>query len=222
MKRPNLATPYAEYLDLTALYALQALPDDPAHADELQFRTVHLVSELWLRLETSELERAATALEAAEPLLALRLLDRAQRIGGLLVEQLQLLNTMSLHDYHSFRAHLGTASGLQSPGYQLLRQAAGPLWAAFSTWAARSSIDLTQADAAAHTLAQSLIERMVNLDTALQQFLFGHLKLAERFLGPDSPTTGGMGLSYLRQAVEQPLFAELNPLRSQSVRQLLG
>ncbi|CAN5758456.1 hypothetical protein BH23CHL2_BH23CHL2_06720 [soil metagenome] len=53
-----LDSPYARYLEVAALYEIQGA--DPAtdslrQPEELLFRTIHLVSELWLRLAGAEI-----------------------------------------------------------------------------------------------------------------------------------------------------------------------
>ncbi|HYF65055.1 MAG TPA: tryptophan 2,3-dioxygenase family protein, partial [Herpetosiphonaceae bacterium] len=156
-----LQAPYAKYLGLEELFDLQGDIDRLNHPEEFQFRTVHLISELWLRLVSTEMERAAVALGAGDWLLAARLLHRCNATLNLLVTQLGLLETMLVADYDSFRAALGDASGLQSPGYLAIRRGALPLAEAFNAAAARpDQPDLSE-----------LRELLLSLDMGVQRFL---------------------------------------------------
>lgn len=194
-----LRAPYAEYLGLEQLFDLQGEIDRLNHPEEFQFRTVHLISELWLRLVSTEMTRAAGALSAGDWLLATRLLHRCNATLNLLVAQLGLLETMLVADYDAFRAALGEASGLQSPGYLAIRRGAAPLSEAFN--AAAASAD--QSDLG------ELRELLLSLDMAVQRFLMGHWQIARRFIGDGGAGTGGRGVDYLRGGVERSLFPAL-------------
>ncbi len=217
---PNdpLDAPYARYLGLETLFALQGDPPTLHHPDELQFRTVHLVSELWLRLVATEMARAGEAIAAGDLLPGRRLLDRCARAADLLVAQLGLLETMTPADYHVFRVHLGEASGLQSPGYLAVRRGARALWAAFAGALAARDLDLlavyerhAEPDCAPlHDLAEALLA----LDEALQRFRHRHLLLARRFLGEDTVGTGGQGIDFLRRTLDHALFPDVRRVRS--------
>jgi tryptophan 2,3-dioxygenase len=52
------ASDYERYLRTDELLALQKTAEERTHPDELLFQTVHQSSELWLKLATSEVERA--------------------------------------------------------------------------------------------------------------------------------------------------------------------
>ena len=68
---------YERYLRTEELLALQKEPEERSHPDELLFQTVHQASELWLKLATSEIERATAHVRDGEVAAALRLLRRA-------------------------------------------------------------------------------------------------------------------------------------------------
>lgn len=195
-----LHAPYGEYLGLEQLFALQGEITSLTHPDEFQFRTVHLVSELWLRFVATEMERTTAALREQQWTLVTRLLQRCNATLNLLVAQLGLLETMTRADYNAFRGALGEASGLQSPGYQLIRREAKALYAAFAA-AREPSSD----DEGLHYTAELLL----SLDMALNRFLTGHLQIARRFIGDGGAGTGGQGVDYLRGGVERALFPEL-------------
>jgi tryptophan 2,3-dioxygenase len=58
-------------------------------------------------------------------------------------------------------------------------------------------------------------ERMVDLDEALQEWRYRHLKMVERTIGDKSGTGGSSGASYLRQTLFSPVFPDLWEVRRQ-------
>lgn len=217
-----LDAPYARYLGLDRLFAVQGEVDALHHPDEFQFRTVHLVSELWLRLIETEMTRAAADLDADRVLPAGRLIRRAGTAADLLVEQLSLLETMSPADYHAFRVELGDASGLQSPGYIAVRRTANRLWSAYAEALARSGADLPivyeRHDEPGLAPLHDVAEGLVNLDAAIGRFRQRHLQIALRFLGEDTLGTGGQGIDFLRRTLEHQLFPDLWHVRGEIAR----
>ncbi|MCC6812271.1 MAG: tryptophan 2,3-dioxygenase [Deltaproteobacteria bacterium] len=58
-------------------------------------------------------------------------------------------------------------------------------------------------------------ERMVDLDEALQEWRYRHVKMVERTIGFKRGTGGSAGAEYLRQTLFRPLFADLWTIRSE-------
>src|ERR1700694_5010212 len=85
------ATDYERYLRTDELLSLQKRPEEQVHHDELLFQTVHQTSELWLKFATTEVEVAASQLEAGEIAAALRLLRRAVLSIQYITAQLEML-----------------------------------------------------------------------------------------------------------------------------------
>lgn len=113
---------YPEYLQLELLLAAQqpesARLGAPAH-DEMLFIVVHQAYELWFKQILHELDRIQADF-AADPLddrLMLRIaagLGRIQEIMKLLIQQIDVLETMTPLDFLDFRDLLVPASGFQS------------------------------------------------------------------------------------------------------------
>src|SRR3989442_8623916 len=82
---------YERYLRTDELLALQKLPEERAHHDELLFQTVHQSSELWLKLAAEESETSVGHLRRRELAPALRLLRRVHLCLKLVTEQLDML-----------------------------------------------------------------------------------------------------------------------------------
>jgi tryptophan 2,3-dioxygenase len=109
---------YGSYLRLPELLD-QQVPESagaglqPAH-DELLFITVHQVYELWFKLLLHELGDARDRMLGGEDHLPRLRLQRAHAIERVLVEQVDVLETMTPQDFLAFRALLAPASGFQS------------------------------------------------------------------------------------------------------------
>lgn len=116
---------YGGYLRLPELLG-QQLPqsDRPAH-DELLFITVHQVYELWFKLTLHELETVRDEMAARRLWRARQLLRRVHAIERVLVEQLDVLETMTPQDFLAFRAGLAPASGFQSVQFRELEFLSG-------------------------------------------------------------------------------------------------
>jgi tryptophan 2,3-dioxygenase len=89
-------------------------PDpQPAH-DELLFITIHQVYELWFQQLLHELGDARDRMLGGEDYAPRLRLQRAHAVERVLVEQVDVLETMTPQDFLAFRALLAPASGFQS------------------------------------------------------------------------------------------------------------
>ncbi|MQA13543.1 MAG: tryptophan 2,3-dioxygenase [Pseudonocardiaceae bacterium] len=105
---------YGSYLQLERLLSAQRpLADPPAH-DELLFITIHQVYELWFGLLLHELSDARDRMLEGESYAPRLRLQRCRVIEAVLVEQVDVLDTMKPQDFLTFRANLAPASGFQS------------------------------------------------------------------------------------------------------------
>src|SRR5437588_8907575 len=116
------ASDYERYLRTDELLALQKTEEERVHPDELLFQTVHQSSELWLKLATFEVERAAQQVRDDEIGAALRLLRRASLCLQFITAQLDMLEQMSPWEYQTIRRVLGHGSGFDSPGFREVRR----------------------------------------------------------------------------------------------------
>ncbi|NRQ35146.1 tryptophan 2,3-dioxygenase [Nonomuraea sp. NN258] len=114
---------YGGYLRLPELLAQQQ-PQSQA-PDELLFITVHQVYELWFKLLLHELEVAREAMFAGELWLARHQFQRVHAVERVLVEQVEVLETMTPQDFLEFRAELAPASGFQSVQFRELEFLSG-------------------------------------------------------------------------------------------------
>jgi len=109
---------YGAYLQLGELLSAQ-LPESvpPAH-DELLFITIHQAYELWFKLLLHELTDARDRMLVGETYLPRTRLERCQVIEKLLVNQVDVIDTMTPQDFLVFRHKLSPASGFQSAQFR--------------------------------------------------------------------------------------------------------
>lgn len=124
---------YGSYLRLPQLLDAQHLESDPPAHDELLFITIHQVYELWFQQLLHEATAARDAMlattgssgEGDRLWWALHLLTRVHVIERVLVQQVDVLETMTPQDFLEFRQRLAPASGFQSVQFRELEFLSG-------------------------------------------------------------------------------------------------
>jgi tryptophan 2,3-dioxygenase len=116
---------YGGYLRVPDLLALQDLLSDPPVHDELLFIVVHQAYELWFKQLLFELESVRDRLFAGDTERARHYLTRIHAIERVLIEHIEVLETMSPQDFLAFRNHLSPASGFQSAQFRELEFISG-------------------------------------------------------------------------------------------------
>jgi tryptophan 2,3-dioxygenase len=121
---------YGSYLQLEQLLDSQHLESDPVAHDELLFITIHQVYELWFKQLLHEATAARDAMlgssgDANRLWWAQHLLGRMHVVERVLVQQIDVLETMTPQDFLQFRQTLAPASGFQSVQYRELEFLSG-------------------------------------------------------------------------------------------------
>ncbi len=123
---------YGSYLRLPQLLDSQHLESDPPAHDELLFITIHQSYELWFKQLLHEAETVRDALVATRAesggrdlWFARHLLSRMHVIERVLVQQVDVLETMTPQDFLEFRQRLAPASGFQSVQFRELEFLSG-------------------------------------------------------------------------------------------------
>lgn len=133
MKSDNNPLYYADYLHLDRLLGCQELKSaergHPAH-DEHLFIIVHQVYELWFKQILHELDSVIGMfnneyVDERQVGVAVYRLTRVTEIQKLLVDQLNVLETMTALDFLDFRDVLYPASGFQSYQFRLIENKLG-------------------------------------------------------------------------------------------------
>jgi tryptophan 2,3-dioxygenase len=116
---------YGSYLRLGQLLDAQHLESDPPAHDELLFITIHQVYELWFKQLLHEVTAARDAMSDGKVWWAQHLLQRVHVIERVLVQQVDVLETMTPQDFLEFRQRLAPASGFQSVQFRELEFLSG-------------------------------------------------------------------------------------------------
>jgi tryptophan 2,3-dioxygenase len=174
---------YADYLELDRLLSAQqpesARHGRPAH-DEMLFIIVHQAYELWFKQILHELDRVQADFggEVVEDEYLGRIvhgLDRINEILKLLIQQLEVLETMTPLDFLDFRDFLFPASGFQSVQFRLIEIRLGLAQAARVNYAGRPFDDtLVEADKARVKAAERGPKLIEQLDGWLSRTPFVH------------------------------------------------
>jgi tryptophan 2,3-dioxygenase len=122
---------YGSYLQLERLLSAQQLESEPPAHDELLFITIHQVYELWFQQLLHEAGSARDAMLGTDDhrsdrlWWARHLLTRMHVIERVLVQQIDVLETMTPQDFLEFRQRLAPASGFQSVQFRELEFLSG-------------------------------------------------------------------------------------------------
>jgi tryptophan 2,3-dioxygenase len=233
---------YGSYLKVPELLSLQQ-GLTKAH-DELLFIAVHQAYELWFKVILHELEAARDALFAGDDHRARHCLRRVQVIERLLVDQVDVLETMSPQDFMDFRSELAPASGFQSiqfreiefvsglknPAYlarleanseersRLERRLAEPtLWNAYEALLERdgvSSLVEVASRSGSNSRLWDVAESLLDHDEAFAHWRSRHVLMVERQIGGKTGTGGSGGAAYLKTTLDKRFFPALWELRN--------
>jgi tryptophan 2,3-dioxygenase len=116
---------YWSYLQLEKLLDAQKPRSQPAEHDEMLFIIIHQTYELWFKLLLHELDKVKRDFSSNDLYGAIHTLKRARTVMKTLVQQVDVLETMTPMSFTSFRDRLDTASGFQSALFRELEFALG-------------------------------------------------------------------------------------------------
>ncbi len=124
MSKPKSQS-YRDYLRLDELLSLQRLLSKPRQHDEVLFVIAHQTYELWFKLMLNELESAVSSMISNNLVEAARLIRRVVTVQRVLIQQLEVLETIRPVDFLKFRSLLLPASGFQSLQFRELEFISG-------------------------------------------------------------------------------------------------
>lgn len=111
---------YHDYLGIPQLLEIQTPRSDPAEHDETLFIIIHQTYELWFKQFLHEMDRAEHCLDADDLWGCVATIKRMRMILKTLVQQVDILETMTPLSFVSFRDRLDTASGFQSVQFRIM------------------------------------------------------------------------------------------------------
>ena len=209
------ANDYVRYMRTDALLALQRVPEEMVHRDELLFQTVHQSTELWLKHACFELHEATRLVGAGCLDEAARLIARASLGMELITGQLEMMTHLSPWAFQTIRPALGHGSGLESPGWRSMRRAGKALGAAFTGRIAELGVDLVELyRQGLDTPLYRLAEAMVECDERIALWRTRHYKVAIRVIGHRTPGTKGTPADALVGLIDHKFFPELWGVRT--------
>jgi tryptophan 2,3-dioxygenase len=211
------ASDYERYLRTDDLLALQKPAEERSHPDELLFQTVHQSSELWLKLATSEAERATAHVRDGDVAAALRLLRRSALCLQFITRQLDMLEQMSPWEYQTIRRVLGHGSGFDSPGFREVRRVTPPLGEAFETAVRGAGLDLVEVYVRGreHEELYQLAEALIEWDERITMWRIRHYKVVARIIGDQVVGTQGTPVEVLGKMIHHNFFPALWRARNQ-------
>jgi tryptophan 2,3-dioxygenase len=211
-------TDYEKYIRTEELLALQKAPDALTCHDEMLFQVVHQASELWMKLVEHELRMFCGLLAERALPRAVHTLRRIAMIQRLMIEKIDLLDTLSPVDYMTIRTGLGRGSGQESPGFRTMLRLPGELvWPAFAAFLDGEGISLRQIYEHPHDHEQLhlLCEGLVDYDQLLQSWRQRHLMLVYRIIGTGTPSLKGKPSELLAHGMKQRFFPRLWDVRDE-------
>lgn len=109
---------YNTYLHLDQLLTLQQPRSTPPEHDEMLFIISHQVYELWFKLQLHELEKVRADFCGGHLYGAIGTFKRARTVLKVMVEQIDILETLTPMSFASFRDRLEDSSGFQSAQFR--------------------------------------------------------------------------------------------------------
>lgn len=234
---------YGAYLKVPELLDLQRRLSE--EHDELLFIVAHQVYELWFKVILHELEAARDRIATDDIFFARHYLQRVHVIEKLLVEQIEVLETMSPQDFLAFRWKLAPASGFQSVQFREIEFLSGlkePKYlerleaAPEEMERLRKRLDQPSVGDAFRSLHErrgspplvevfrdreqygdlfDLCEALLDHDEAFAHWRARHVLMVERQIGGKTGTGGSTGAQYLRTTLGKRFYPELWEIRSQ-------
>jgi len=110
---------YGSYLELDRILESQHPRSAPAEHDEMLFIVIHQAYELWFKQILHEFDKVERDLSSNDLYGAIHTFKRLRTIVKVLVEQMDILETMTPMSFTSFRDRLDTSSGFQSVQYRI-------------------------------------------------------------------------------------------------------
>ena len=111
---------YHDYLKIENLLDIQVPRSDPPEHDETLFIIIHQTYELWFKQFLHEMDRTEQLLTIDDLWGCIATLKRMRMVMKTLVQQVDILETMTPLSFVSFRDRLDTASGFQSMQFRIL------------------------------------------------------------------------------------------------------
>ena len=208
---------YELYLNTKALLSCQKDFHEFCNADELQFQVVHQIEELWMKLIGYTLLDVDDYMAQENTNRVVTLFRRVHVALRLMINQLELLETMSPKEYQEIRLRLGNGSGQESPGFRVILKMHPHLWETFrETYLEKHGLTVEKIYNSEYTHGDAYVvaESMCEFDELFQRFRYVHYQLVERSIGTGAKSLKGRSVEMLREGQRVRFFPELWEIRS--------
>ncbi len=207
---------YGVYLKCDSLLACQKPIAELCTPDELQFQIVHQVEELWMKLMAFTLVDVMDYMQQQQTHRVTTLMGRVHQLQRMMVQQLDVLETMSPKEYQEIRLQLGNGSGQESPGFRLLLKMPSDLWKNYvDNYLEPQDLTVEQVydSQYKHDGAYMVAEALIEFDELFQKFRWHHLFLIHRSIGLGSKSLKGRPVDLLQKGAQHRFFPELWDIR---------
>lgn len=147
----------------------------------------------------------------------LKLFERCNRTMRLMIDQLDLLETMSPKEYQEIRLQLGNGSGQESPGFRVLLKIIPSIWRTFETVYLKGrarTVEQIYDSSYVHGDVYAIAEAMLDFDEQLQKFRQHHILLIQRSIGMGAASLKGRSVDLLKSGAKNRFFPALWDIRA--------
>lgn len=207
---------YEIYLNTKTLFSAQKRHHQLCNHDELMFQIVHQVEELWMKLIGYTVVDIVQNIEKKNTLKVTYFFKRVHAIQRLMINQMDLLDIMSPHDYQQIRLVLGNGSGIESPGFRNIKKIATLIWDKYFSYyldAKIENIEKIYDIEYTHDERYVIAENLIDFDQLFQTFLQRHFLLVARNIGIDANSLKGRPNEYLATGTKRQFYPELWKIR---------
>jgi len=225
---------YHDYLQLDKILNAQ-FPESnkknlTAH-DEMLFIIIHQAYELWFKQLHHEVDsiniimkKPAMNDNSPELQTVVHRLNRITTILRVLVQQVDIMETMTPMDFLDFRDLLRPASGFQSWQFKMLEAKLGLKFEYrhgkeyYTSQLRKEHVDLIKETENNQSLLQlpfQLLNLLLEIDEQLSNWRYRHMNMVHRMIGTRIGTGGSSGKDYLKSAADKHyIFKEIAHLTS--------
>ncbi|HEX2021597.1 MAG TPA: tryptophan 2,3-dioxygenase family protein [Candidatus Thermoplasmatota archaeon] len=202
------ASDYERYLNVPALLRVPKPKDQLFHRDEYLFQVVHQTAELWFSQILWDFEEVHRRVADGRAVEAARLVRRSTEVVKILTQQVHVLESMVVWDYHTIRLALGRGSGQESPGFNGILREAPKLEDDLLALVERRGTTLYEVYTESHKHPDllELADALTDLDMYFHLWRQHHLAFVKRMIGPGQRSLKGYAVEALERHILHAFF----------------
>jgi hypothetical protein len=211
--RSETPAPVMDYAAVVLPDAVRRLRnDEPFGAEDRLFAGIHQMTECWLHIAHFRLARTKEDAESGRWRDAAHHLEQASQAIQVVIKIGQLLDLMTLADYHPLRVRLRDGSGAQSRAARRIPVAGDAVLKPFIDELESKKLSMVQVldSPADHLEFYRYLSALKTFGKRYQSFLFNHYLLVLGVLGTVTLGSLGYQIKEMADRAAQPLFPELD------------